>query len=218
MRVEARIQNAAFDWSILQESGGIDFDSAAFTLQVAMMSGMLRHNHPTTGTGRILSCGQMIGHLQTRNTVLHPVWRFLAFEIVIEPLTHTTGIILLIDGACQTVVLAHVFQQNYFLAELAECVEMRDALIEINRAVFVVVQQNQRRLLLLRVECRRVANVGLVVIREIAFETTLTAFEDCLVRAAGIPVDGAVHADQSVNAAPAMADLKMFVCVTRNAV
>jgi len=50
------------------------------------------------------------------------------------------------------VVLADVLEQHHVLTELAEGVEVRDALIEVDRAVLVVGQNDQRRFDLVGVE------------------------------------------------------------------
>jgi hypothetical protein len=68
--------------------------------------------------------------------------------------------------------------------------------IEVDRAVLVVVEDQERRGDLPRLEHRRVAQVRLGLIEEVAGEAALAALEDGLVRRAGVPVDRAVHAHQ----------------------
>src|SRR5688500_20381306 len=83
---------------------------------------------------------------------------------MVEELSHPDRVVLLVSRLLQSMVLAHILEHHDVLAELAEGVEERDALVEIDRAVTLVMQQQQRCLDLCRVECRRVPDVGVVKI------------------------------------------------------
>ena len=93
-------------------------------------------------------------------------------------------------------VLADILEQNDVLPQLSERVVVGDALIEIHGAVFVVMQDDERGPHLVGMERRRVSNVGVIVLNEVALEAALARLEYPLIGAAGVPVDRAVHAHQ----------------------
>ncbi len=139
---------------------------------------------------------EMVLEVDALDAVGEPWRRGLALEVVVEELAHAHRVVALVLRLRQTVVLTLVLQHHHRLAEPAQGVEVLDALIEVDRAVLVVVQDHERRRDLARLEDRRVAQIGVGLVEEVAGEAALAALEDRLVGRARVPVDRAVHADQ----------------------
>src|SRR5262245_31638358 len=98
----------------------------------------------------------MFIHLESRNSVFEPVRRGVALEVEVEEFTHADRVVLLVLRLREPMVLADVLEQYDVLAELTKCVEERDALIEVDGTITLVMQQKKRRLDLVGVERRRV--------------------------------------------------------------
>jgi hypothetical protein len=123
------------------------------------------------GRGDLAGLTQVLFHLKPRHhqpscrSSHASLRRRLPLQEVIEPLLHAHGVVLLVGRACEAVVLADVLEQHDFLAELAQRVVVRDPLVEVHRAVAVVVQDHERDVQVLREAVRRVAQVGVGVLR-----------------------------------------------------
>ena len=114
---------------------------------------------------------------------------------MIEELPHPLGVVLLIGGPRQAVVLARILEQHHRLLQPAERVEVLDALREVDGAVLIVVQDDERRLHVLRVRDGRVPRVGRPLRPRPVGEPALAALEDRAVGAARVLVDHRIHAD-----------------------
>ena len=62
----------------------------------------------------------------------------------VEPLRHAQRIVLLIRRPREPVILAYVLEQHYILAQVAQVIVVRDALIEVHRAIAIVREQHER--------------------------------------------------------------------------
>ena len=135
----------------------------------------------------------MLFHLQSRHAVVHPVRRRLPLQEMIEPFLHAHRVVLLVDRPCQAVVFTDVLQQHHILAQLAQRVVVGHALIEIHRAVAIVVQDHERNVHVIRKAIWRVAQIGVRIARIAGGEPTLARDEDALIGIARVPVHGAEH-------------------------
>ena len=131
-----------------------------------------------------------------RDAFLEPLGRGLVAQIEIEEMPHPQGVVALVGGFGQAVVFALVLEHHHRLLQTAERVEILDPLIEVHGPIFVVVQEQERRLDILGEIDRRVPHVGIQVFPIAAGEPALAALEDRLVGDADVPINRAVHADE----------------------
>ena len=136
----------------------------------------------------------MLFQLEARNTLGQPLRGLFTLQVAVPVFHQPQIVILAVLELHEAVILAHILQKDHVLVELTQCVVERDALIEINGAVLVVVQDDERCLYLVGEAVRRVALVGILVVEEVALEAALRTLEDTLIRAAGVPIHRAVHA------------------------
>jgi hypothetical protein len=101
--------------------------------------------------------------------------------MVVEELLHPHGVILLVGGLLEAVVLPDVLEHDDRLLQTPEGVVVLDALVPVDGPVLVVVEDDQGRVDLLGVVDRRVALIGLEVVPVAAREPPLAALEDRLV-------------------------------------
>ncbi len=131
----------------------------------------------------------MVFQLEMGNTFLEPVRSGFSFEVMVEELPHSDGVVSLVFRLSQPVILAFVLEHDHRFSEASECVEVLDSLVPVHSTVFIVVEDNHRRFHVFCIVDRRVPSIGLNVIPITAFKPSLTAFKNRLVGRTCVPVN-----------------------------